>query len=490
MITRYWLALIILVVAASSNQAADRYDLVILNGRIVDGSGAPWYAADLGIVEGKIAAIGKLTSDQGKVAVDARGLIVAPGFIDMMGQSATALMSNPAAATNLLTQGITTINCGEGDSAAPQPASAAAKLGWTTMREYLALLDSAGLPVNMVQSIGHTQVRSLVLGETDRRPNEEELDRMRQHVREGMEAGAIGVSTALIYPPAVYATTQEIAELSKVAGQYGGRYYTHMRNEGDRLLEAIDEALEIGSNSRYAPYISFISKTAGQQNWGKMPQAITRIKAARAAGQQVAADIYPYINNGLGIAALVHPRHAAAGMARLIERLDDEKLRNEIRHEMESSDGWENWFRHVGHDWQRIIVGQTDVPKYRPQQGQSIAEIARHHDEEVWDTFFALLKGGAFRAAAKHERSQQDPRHATRVHLILHRCRTCQRRCDRRASAGLRCLSTLAFSLRARSWSDLPGALHRRRDSGGCQRSDGLRSRANRRWVGSRYHGV
>ncbi len=379
----------------SSSAEKERFDVVILNGRIVDGSGAPWYMADVGVRAGKIAAIGELSADQAETTIDAKGLIVAPGFIDMMGQNATALMTSTSAAKNLLTQGITTINCGEGDSAAPLSASEGARLGWTTMREYMALLDSAGMPVNVVQSIGHTQVRSIVIGDTDRRPSDEELERMRALVREAMRAGAIGVSTALIYPPAVYATTQEIAELAKVAGEYGGRYYTHMRNEGDRLLEAIDEALEIGREAN-APVHIFHLKTAGQQNWGKMPQAIARIKAARAAGQQVAADIYPYINNGLGIAALVHPRHASAGLAKLIERLDDAKLQAEIRQEMQTTDGWENWYRHVGYDWDRIIVGQTDANKYREQTGQSIAAIAKHHSEDPWDTFFALLKSGAF----------------------------------------------------------------------------------------------
>lgn len=375
--------------------AAEPLDVVILNGRIVDGTGAPWYKADVGIAHGKIVVIGKLSTAEATTKIDAQNLVVAPGFIDMMGQNATALMSNPAAARNLLTQGITTINCGEGDSAAPLSASEGRRLGWTTMREYMALLDSAGLPVNVVQSIGHTQVRSTVLGDTDRRPSAEELERMRQLVREGMQAGAIGVSTALIYPPAVYATTQEIAELAKVAGEFGGRYYTHMRNEGDRLLEAIDEALEIGREANTPVHI-FHLKTAGQQNWGKMPQAIARIKAARAAGQQVAADVYPYINNGLSITALVHPRHAAAGIAKLLERLDDEKLRAEIRTDLETTDGWENWYRHVGRDWDRIIVGQTDSAKYRDQTGQSIAAIAKHHGEQPWDTFFNLLKSGAF----------------------------------------------------------------------------------------------
>ena len=376
-------------------RAEEAFDIVIRGGRIVDGSGAPWYSADIGVSAGKIAKIGNIESACGKEVIDATGLIVAPGFIDMMGQSATPMMFDPASARNLLTQGITTINAGEGGSAAPLDEQTGARQGWTTMHEYFALLDMKGLPVNVVQTVGHTQVRRLLLGDTDRRPSDAELERMRELVREAMEAGAIGVSTALIYPPAVYATTQEITALAEVAGQYGGRYYTHMRNEGDRLLEAIEEALEIGRSAKTPVHIYHL-KTAGRQNWGKMPLAIARIKAARAVGEQVTADIYPYINNGLGIAALIHPRHLAAGHARLLERIDDSELRAEIREEMEQSEGWENWFRHVGHDWNRIIVGQTDARDYREYRGQSIAAIATANQEEPWDVFFSLVKSGAF----------------------------------------------------------------------------------------------
>ena len=218
---------------------------------------------------------------------------------------------------------------------------------------------------------------------------------MRALVREAMEAGAIGVSTALIYPPAVYATTDEIAGLAEVAGEYGGRYYTHMRNEGDRLIEAIDEALEIGRRGKTPVHI-FHLKTAGRQNWDKMPLAIARIQAARGAGQEVTADIYPYINNGLGIAAFIHPRHFASGEANLLARLDDAALRAEIRKEMETTDGWENWFRHVGQDWSSVVVGRVDDARYANFAGQSVAELAKATGEDPWETFFALVKAGAF----------------------------------------------------------------------------------------------
>ncbi|HSG69536.1 MAG TPA: amidohydrolase family protein, partial [Planctomycetaceae bacterium] len=271
----------------------------------------------------------------------------------------------------------------------------AGQLGWQTMNEYFMLVELKGLPVNAVQTVGHTQIRRLVLGDVDRRPNPEELKQMQAYVREAMEAGAIGVSTALIYPPAIYAQTEEIAALVETAGEYGGRYYTHMRNEGDLLLEAIDEALEIGRAGN-APVHIFHLKAAGRQNWGKMQLAIARIKAARAEGRQVTADIYPYINNGLGAAAFIHPRHFVEGREKLIRRLDDQDLRNEIRTEMETTGGWENWYRHCGNDWNKVVIGQCSDERYAPHVGQSVAAIAQAVNEDPWDTFFNLVRSGAF----------------------------------------------------------------------------------------------
>lgn len=399
-----WLVHVLLAVIASpcfaglvdGADSSPEYDLVILGGRVVDGSGSPWYVADIGIRSGEITKIGQIDAESTRESIDATGLYVAPGFVDMMGQTATPMLRDPGTAINLLTQGITTINAGEGSSAAPVDPLEAKSLGWQTMAEYFQLLDLRGLPVNVVQTVGHTQVRRLVMGEDDRRPTGDELAAMKQHVREAMEAGAIGVSTALIYPPAVYATTEEIGALAGVAGEYGGRYYTHMRNEGDQLLEAIDEALEIGRVGNTPVHI-FHLKAAGQQNWGKMQLAIARIKAARTDGRQVTADIYPYINNGLGIDALIHPRHFGAGRANFLGRLKaDADLRAEVRREIESTAGWENWFRHAGSDWSRVIVGQTNEPKYREFAGQSVADIANATGEDVWDTFFNLCTAGAF----------------------------------------------------------------------------------------------
>lgn len=387
--------LIVCLMLATDVNGAESFDLILRGARIVDGTGAPWYFADIGIRGDKIVAIGSIDRRDGENSIDVSGLIVAPGFIDMMGQTATPLLDDSGAALNLLTQGITTINAGEGVSAAPLSDDEGLRKGYTTMAEYFALLDSKGLPVNVVQTVGHTQIRQLVLGDSDRRPSDSELERMQQYVREAMEAGAIGVSTALIYPPAVYADTREIAALAKVAGEYGGSYFTHMRNESDQLLEAIDEALSIGRAGNVPVHI-FHLKTAGQQNWGKMPLAIARIKQARAEGQQVTADIYPYINNGLGITALIHPRHFVNGVDALRKRLDDPMLRATIRQEMESTSDWENWYRNAGSDWQRIRVGRTSDPQYAGLAGLSVADIAKSKEEDPWDTFFRLVRSETF----------------------------------------------------------------------------------------------
>ncbi len=382
----------IFIFAAAAQENA--YDILILNGRVVDGSGAPWYRADVGLKQGKIAAIGRLKGARASRVIDAGGLVVAPGFIDMMGQRARPFMQDHNAAYNLLTQGITTINCGEGASDAPLDGAEAERAGWRTMREYFARLEKRGTPLNMAQTVGHTQLRRLVIGVEDKRGTPEQMEKMRAMAREAMEAGAIGLSTSLIYPPAVYAPEEEITELAKVVGEYGGRYYTHMRNEGDQLLEAIDEALRIGKAANTPVHIYHL-KTAGRGNWGKMDLAIARIKAARAAGQEVGADVYPYINNGLGIPALIHPRHSAKGPEDLLRRLNDPQIRAEIRREMETGVGWENWYGHVGHDWDRVVIAHIIDPAYAAHNGKSLDEIARAVKQDPWDVFFALARTGA-----------------------------------------------------------------------------------------------
>jgi N-acyl-D-amino-acid deacylase len=314
----------------------------------------------------------------------------------MMGQSGEMFITRGGdAAINLLTQGITTIQAGEGASSAPLEGEAAQARGWRTMREFFRKLEAAGMPLNVAQNVGHTQLRRIVIGDSARQATPAELDRMRAYVQEAMLAGAIGLSTSLIYPPAIFASEAEIAALAAVAGRYGGRYYTHMRNEGDRLLEAIDEALRIGAAANTPVHIYHL-KTAGQANWGKMDLAIARIKAARAAGQDVAVDVYPYINNGLGIRALLHPRNAERGQRALMESLKDPAVRARMRKEMEEESGWENWFAHAGRDWDRVILGNIQHDAYRAHNGLPVKVIAERTGKEPWDVFFDIAQADAF----------------------------------------------------------------------------------------------
>jgi N-acyl-D-aspartate/D-glutamate deacylase len=370
-----------------------RCDVLLKGGRVVDGTAAPWYAGDIAIRDGRITRIGKLDRLDAARVVEISDLCVAPGFIDMMGQTGAPFLKNPRAADNLLTQGITTLNAGEGQSDAPLDERTARTAGWKAMAEYFAALDRAGLPLNVVQTVGHTQVRRIVLGEGDRQATADELEQMKHLVRESMEAGAIGLSTALIYPPAVYASTGEIAALARVAGEYGGTYFTHMRNEGDRLLEAIDEALAIGKAAGTPVHI-FHLKAAGRPNWPKMEMAIARIRAARASGQQVTADIYPYIHNGLGLESFLHPRHSASGKEVLKRRLADRATRAEMRREMETESGWENWYRHIGSDWDNVVLSRIHVSEYSNHAGKSLGQIAREAAQDPWDVFFTIVPAG------------------------------------------------------------------------------------------------
>ncbi len=388
-------ALALLVVSAPIASAQDAtYDLVIRGGRIVDGTGAPSYRADLAVRDGKIVAIGRPDPSKARRVIDATGMVVAPGFIDMMGQSADMFTRMPAdVAFNLLSQGVTTINAGEGGSSAPQAGDAARRLGWSTMREYFSRLEAAGTPLNVAQTVGHTQIRRIVIGDSARQASPAELERMKGMVEEAMRAGAIGVSTSLIYPPAIYASEAEITALASVAGRFGGRYFTHMRNEGDRLLEAIEEALRIGQAAQTPVHI-FHLKTAGQANWGKMDLAIARIREARRGGQDVGVDVYPYVNNGLGIRALIHPRNVEAGQDALTRLLGDPAVRARIRKEMEEESGWENWFAHAGRDWDRIVVAGIEHPDYKQYGGLSLKAIADRAGKDPWDVFFAIAESG------------------------------------------------------------------------------------------------
>src|ERR1019366_6857433 len=283
--------------------AANPYDVVIQNGRIIDGTGSPWYSGDIGIRQGRIAAIGNLKDAPAKRTIDARGMVVAPGFIDMLGQSELTIMVNPHLPSKIY-QGITTEITGEGSSIAPLNDSVVqadrvtyqhygVEPTWRTFREYFARLRKQGMGINLASYVGATQVRRVVLGDGDRAPTAAELERMKALVRDAMRDGAVGLSTSLQYAPAPYATTEELIALAREAAKFGGIYASHIRNEGDSILTALDEAFRIGREAAIPVEIWHL-KAAGRANWGRMPEIVAHIEQARRSGVDVAADTYAY----------------------------------------------------------------------------------------------------------------------------------------------------------------------------------------------------
>ena len=380
--------------------AASPYDVVIQHGRIVDGTGSPWYSGDIGIRQGRIAAIGNLTGATARRTIDARGMVVAPGFIDMLGQSELTILVNPHLPSKIY-QGITTEITGEGSSVAPvnDAILKADRVGyehyginpdWRTFHEYFARLEKQGMGINLASYVGATQVRRMVLGDDDRAPNATELERMQTLVRDAMRDGAVGVSTALQYAPAPYASTEELIALAAEAAKFGGIYATHMRSEADAIIPAVDEAVRIGREARIPVEIWHL-KTAGKANWGRMPEVIAHIQQARDSGVDITADTYAYPAGFNTFSAIIPPWAHDGGDAKLIERLKDPVIRARIRREMETPGGhWENEWQEVTGP-ESILVGAVANPKLLPLQGKTIAEIARLWGKDPFDTIFDLL---------------------------------------------------------------------------------------------------
>src|SRR5690242_16870967 len=337
---------------------AQQYDTLIRHGKVVDGSGNPWFYADLGIIGDRIAFVGRAADDvKAKQTIDATGLIVAPGFIDMLGQSETNLLIDKRALSKL-TQGITTEITGEGGSIAPFVKSDLAErkdflehfhltIDWESLDQYFNRLAKQGAAINLGTYVGAGQVRKKVLGQVNRAPTAAELKDMEESVGDAMLDGAMGISTALIYAPSNYAQTDELIALAKVVSKYGGIYATHMRNEGDEEMQALDEAFRI-SREANIPLEIFHLKVSGKQNWGKMQQVISKIEEGRTNGIDVTADQYPYTASATSLGALIPPKYHEGGADALVTRLKDPKAREAIRQELEAGRGYENMWRGVG----------------------------------------------------------------------------------------------------------------------------------------------
>jgi N-acyl-D-amino-acid deacylase len=410
--------LLAMLLFAAAAAAPAPYDLVIRNGRIIDGTGSPWYAGDIAISGGRIAAIGKLDAAAARRTLDARGMVVAPGFIDMLGQSELTILVNPHLPSKIY-QGITTEITGEGGSVAPLNDSIlkadhvtyehyGITPNWRTFREYFARLAKQGMGINLASYAGATQVRRMVLGDEDRAPSAAELERMKSLVRDAMRDGAIGVSTSLQYAPAPYATTEELIALAAEAAKLGGTYASHIRDEGDGIDSALDEAFRIGREAKIPVEIWHL-KAAGKSNWGRMPRIVARIEQARKSGVDVAADTYAYTAGFNSFSAIVPPWAHDGGDKKLIERLKDPATRARIRKEMETPGGkWNNeWQQITGPE--SIIVGAVQNPKLLPVQGKTIAQIAKLWNKDPIDTIFDLLiEDEAFTQVALFVMSEPD----------------------------------------------------------------------------------
>src|SRR6185437_1758849 len=340
---------------------------------------------------GRIAAIGMLEGAVARQTVDAAGLVVAPGFIDMLGQSELTILVNPSVPSKIY-QGITTEITGEGGSAGPLNDSiiAADRPGydhlqvtpdWRTLGGYFERLERQGIGINLASYVGATQVRRMVLGDGDRTPTADELERMKALVRDAMRQGAVGISTSLQYPPAPYARTDELVALATEAARLGGLYATHMRSEGDRIDDALNEAIEIGREARIPVEIWHL-KVAGKRNWGRMGEVVAKIDSARQAGVDIAADTYAYPAWFNSMSAFVPPWAHDGGTAKLIERLKDPATRRRIRREMLTPGGdWDN-------EWQEIpgpaavLIGVVQNRALAPYMGKTLAQVAalRHTD--------------------------------------------------------------------------------------------------------------
>jgi N-acyl-D-amino-acid deacylase len=394
------------------------FDVVIINGHIIDGTGSPWYSGDIGIRDGKIAAIGNLSAAPRRRTIDAKGMVVAPGFIDMLGQSEKTILVDPRLPSKIF-QGITTEITGEGGSAAPLN-DALVRAGrvsyehlhiqadWRTYRQYFARLEKQGMGINVADYVGATQVRRMILGDDDVQPTPAQLEQMKQLVRQAMLDGAVGVSTSLEYAPAPYAKTEELIALCAEASRFGGIYATHIRSESTSILQALDETIRIAREA-HIPVEIWHLKVGGKQVWGRMPEVVAKINAARAQGIDISADTYAYTAWSNDFSAFIPPWAHDGGNNKLIERLKVPAARERIRKDMLTpSDEWDNEWQEIPGP-EAVLITEVQNPALLPLQGKTLAEIAKLWNKDAMDTIFDLLiQDEAFTSVAVFGMSEPD----------------------------------------------------------------------------------
>lgn len=379
---------------------AKEYDILIRNGMIYDGSGNAPYKGDVAILGDKIAAVGRLENARAKKEVDAGGNAVSPGFVNMLSWAVDTLIEDGHSESDLR-QGVTLEVFGEGNSMGPlndamkkeaveQQADIKYPIEWTTLGEYLDYLEKRGVSTNVASFVGATTVRVYVLGYEDRPPNSEELKKMCDLVRQAMEEGALGVGSSLIYAPAFYAKTDELIAISKVAAQYGGMYISHMRSEGNHLLEAVDELITI-SREAGLPAEIYHLKAGGKSNWNKMDQVIQKVEQAQKQGLKITADMYTYTAGATGLDASMPPWVQEGGLETWIGRLKDPATRERVRKEMsESTDKWENLYNLAGSPDNILLVAFKN-DKLKPLTGKTLAEVSKMRGKSPEETAMDLV---------------------------------------------------------------------------------------------------
>jgi len=402
-----------------SSLAAD-VDLLIRNGTIYDGTGSPGRLGDLAITNDRIASVASGEPLRAKIEIDARGLAVAPGFINMLSWANESLIADGRSQSDIR-QGVTLEIMGEGESAGPlnetmrkdfeaQQADIRFPVTWHTLDEYLRYLVDRGISPNVASFVGATTLRIHEIGYTDRAPTAAELARMCDLAREAMEQGALGVSSALIYAPGFYARTDELIALAKVAARYNGMYISHMRSESSRLIEATDELITIATEAGIRAEIYHL-KAAGHENWHKLDPLLQRIEKARAGGLEITADMYTYTAASTGLDAAMPPWVQEGGYNRWAERLRDPQIRARVKREMSmTATNWENLYYLAGSPDKVLLVGFKN-PKLKPFTGKTLAEVAKIRNRSPEDTAMDLvIEDGSRVTVVYHLMSEENVR--------------------------------------------------------------------------------
>lgn len=386
--------------AVFAQTAAPEFNTLIKGGTIYDGSGAKPQRADLGIRGDRIIAVGILNDAKATQVIDATGLAVAPGFINMLSWSTVSLLEDGRSQSEIR-EGVTTEIMGEGESMGPlnnamkqriveQQGDLKYEIKWTTLAEYLRYMQQRGITPNIASFIGATTIREHVVGLEDKPPTPEQLNEMRELVRKEMEAGALGIGSSLIYPPAFYAKTEELVELCKVAAKYQGKYISHLRSEGNHLLEGVDELIRI-SREAGIPAEIYHLKAAGKDNWSKEDKLLARIEAAQKEGLKITADMYTYTAAGTGLNASLPPWTQDGGYPALFERLRDPAIRAKIAEQVRTpSNEWENMYLAAGSPEKILLVGFKSE-KLKPMTGKSLAEVAKMRGKDAIETLMDLI---------------------------------------------------------------------------------------------------